>query len=394
MINFDAISERIFNILKGFGLDIEMFTLEGRATADPAEAKRFFVKDPNLMVTVESNDGTIKLTRNKFVPLNAARKVIESIKVLAMKYLLNFDLRVFGEVITPKKFAYQAAQQANKDVMEASMSPLIGFTKTSYQYVGENTRLIIRHSAAVDENVRGARSRNIKSIYIENNGEKTQLPFTHLLGARAMARHLSQGGIIDDSVGNYIMTNAKQYGKLKEFIRYTNMNGLLNDNTSHIIQLVRENIGKIRHNLRQLSGPKTYNNAINKIESVEHDVNEDEVNQIKDMFTVRKFEDKFEEILPTVNKFIVDNKRFYEQVNAALDNPIQIPTVTFEDGILEFEDKDKLLAYKLSVIAGATNDEVISEFVSRISEKLKTNQKLNIEEANLVRKFLKNAKSS
>ena len=48
----------------------------------------------------------------------------------------------------------------------------------------------------VNEEQRGARSRNISSIFVENaEGERFKYPYKHLNGARAMARHVSHGGV-------------------------------------------------------------------------------------------------------------------------------------------------------------------------------------------------------
>ena len=56
-----------------------------------------------------------------------------------------------------------ALKRANEAVKEG----MTGTTRSSYENL-DKTRLIIRHSGPVDENVPGARSRHINSLYIEN----------------------------------------------------------------------------------------------------------------------------------------------------------------------------------------------------------------------------------
>ena len=55
------------------------------------------------------------------------------------------------------------------DVMKEGLSPLEGSSRTSRQTL-ENVRLIVKHRNAVNEESRGARSRNISAIFVEKYG--------------------------------------------------------------------------------------------------------------------------------------------------------------------------------------------------------------------------------
>ena len=80
---------------------------------------------------------------------------------------------------------------------------LTGTAKRSYENL-DKTKLIIRHKGKVDETVPGARSRQIQSLYIENDdGERFKYPLTHLAGARAMVRHVANGGRPHDDFGQH-----------------------------------------------------------------------------------------------------------------------------------------------------------------------------------------------
>ena len=41
-----TVADRVFNLLKGYGFQIDTYNKEGEVVGDPAEAIRFFVEDP------------------------------------------------------------------------------------------------------------------------------------------------------------------------------------------------------------------------------------------------------------------------------------------------------------------------------------------------------------
>ena len=44
-IDVAKISEKIFKIMKAYGLQLSLFTEDGKETLDPTEARRFYSKD-------------------------------------------------------------------------------------------------------------------------------------------------------------------------------------------------------------------------------------------------------------------------------------------------------------------------------------------------------------
>jgi hypothetical protein len=78
---------------------------------------------------------------------------------------------------------------------------MYGTHKTSYQRIG-NARLAIKHTQPINVESIGGRSQKIGAIYIESpEGERFKYPYRHLAGARAMARHVSEGGNAYDDFG-------------------------------------------------------------------------------------------------------------------------------------------------------------------------------------------------
>ena len=83
---------------------------------------------------------------------------------------LSFDTRDITKSNLEKR-DYEFLGQG-KEVDTMSESNLFGTTKTSFQSIGE-ARLVIKHSAPVDQSVAGGRTHKIESIFIESpEGER------------------------------------------------------------------------------------------------------------------------------------------------------------------------------------------------------------------------------
>ena len=129
--------------------------------------------------------------------------IFKGTKNFAVEHQLAFDVRdITKSNLTKQDYKNLAdtnttvnTDEMSEDVKEITKlagiqvkEGLTGTSKSSYENL-DKTRLIIRHSGPVDENVPGARSRHINSLYIENeDGERFKYPITHLAGARAMTR--------------------------------------------------------------------------------------------------------------------------------------------------------------------------------------------------------------
>ena len=108
MVKYDKVAEKIFAIIKGFGYNLSMFTIDGMDTSIPSDGRRFYVKEPNFMVTLDEETDEIKINKNSHVTLEEIESVMKQLKNLAKQNLLNTQIKVFGKEITPKDFAYQA----------------------------------------------------------------------------------------------------------------------------------------------------------------------------------------------------------------------------------------------------------------------------------------------
>ena len=154
----------------------------------------------------------------------------------------------------------QVEMQENASVMEG-FSPATGSIKTSYIQLPENTKLIIKHTKGVNEEVRGSRSRNIKALFIENSaGERFRFPYKYLQGAKAMANHVSHGGTPYDAIGESITKLCTEVAQCTQFLRHVRTNKLTNEGNANIVETVKEKLKEFKSTVKSLQTSRGYNN--------------------------------------------------------------------------------------------------------------------------------------
>ncbi len=263
------------------------------------------------------------------------------------------------------------SKSVEETVME-NFSKMVGSLRTSQQTL-ENVRILVRHKTAIDENVRGARSRHIAAIFLECNEERFRFPYTYLPGARAMAQHLAHGGIMTDKVGSYIAESTGQLLKLQSFNRYVTTNKLINEDSSGIVETVKENIQTLRTELRKLTGVKTYETTKARLETFEREpLAEDDVSGLKDLFTIRRFDEKFDEVLPIVKQLIQERDTFHKRIEEAANNIVMIRTGAVNTTpILEFASDNARLGFMINELAlRIVENEELAGFINKIGTKL------------------------
>jgi hypothetical protein len=261
---------------------------------------------------------------------------------------------------------------STNESLQESFSKMFGSLKTSRQVL-ENVKILIKHKAPVDESKPGARSRHISAIFLECNGERFKFPYNHLQGARAMAQHLAHGGNVHDKIGQYITENTGQLLKLQSFTRYVTGNRLINEDSSGIIDTIKESIETIRTELKKLSGTKTYETVKARVETFERQaLEEDDISQLKDLFTIRRFDEKFEEVLPIIKQLVQEKDTFHKRIEEAASQPVFIKKEPLAaTAILEFSSENAKLGYKIGELsARILENQELANFVSKIGNKL------------------------
>lgn len=252
----ENLSNEIFSILKGANYKLRLFTVDGTKTLDADDATRFYAYDQDLMVTIREEEGKTEVLVQAGVDYDIPNnsELLTAIKSVAHRNLGEYTVRKFSKNIAPKDFAHQNVTEGK------AFGKSYGSIKTSY-IPAPNAKIIIKHSNQVDEEKRGARSRNIHSIFIENTrGEKFSFPYSNVKGAKAMAFHISEGGTPYDERGQAIIAMCEDLKNINSFVRHVKSNKLVNEGNEDVISTVREAASSIKNKLHSLSTQKGYNN--------------------------------------------------------------------------------------------------------------------------------------
>jgi hypothetical protein len=135
---------------------------------------------------------------------------LQQIRQFAKTHVLGFDVRNINKSTLEKSDL--------EPMFESTFGPIDGSVKTSRQPL-DNMQIVIKHNDRIDPSIKNARSRRIDRIYVTtSNGERFLLPFKSLLAARAMARHIDNGGLPYDSIGKSIVSLVDELQSIHKFI--------------------------------------------------------------------------------------------------------------------------------------------------------------------------------
>jgi hypothetical protein len=295
---------------------------------------------------------------------------LKELRQFAKRRLLSFDTRDITKDNLDKRdyeFLSQNAKpkpQMNKiqtPVGESLMSEsaMYGSKTMSYQKLMD-TRLIIKHSQAVmDDAAPGARSRNISGLFVENQeGERFKYPFIHLEGARAMQRHVANGGLPYDDMGKSIIGMSQQIAQLKSFGNYVNRNDLMNSETNEIVERSNAALQSVREQLHKITKQKHYEAYKESFQVQEPlEVPQEFVEEFTEKFTVKNFKEDIATVFPVLYRLMKEGNTIgYDDIVAMTQEEI-----SNEDLTVETEDNDPFAQFENWVMALGEESAVTSE---------------------------------
>jgi hypothetical protein len=267
----ELISQDLFDKVRSRFSNLQMGDESGAVTVDPTEARFFdfdFVVEGNNLgrISVSINDlGNLKLFYSQGIveerdPVTQQFwfDFLKEMRQFAMRRLLRFDPRDITKGNLEKNdFQYLAQNGSKEDNM--TESTMYGSSKSSYRPL-DKTLLIIRHNNKVGED-RGARSRsnNINAIFIQNEaGERFKYPMVHMAGAKAMQRHVSNGGATYDDAGQSIIKMSEQIRALSTFKRQIGNSEQLTQEALGIVDRASGKLSELRSTIENLSKQTYY----------------------------------------------------------------------------------------------------------------------------------------
>jgi len=334
----NLISQDLFDKVRSRYSNLEMGDEDGNVTSDPREA-RFFDFD----YTVEGNNiGRVSISINERGSLKVfyGQGILEGtdpitqemwfdflreMRLFAKRRLMRFDTRdITKSNLDKNDFQYLANTGSKEENM--SESKMYGSSKSSYLPL-EKTRLIIRHNKAVDEEQRGSRSRNINALYVENaEGERFKYPYIHLAGAKAMQRHVANGGRPYDECGNAIIKMSEQIAQLNAFKRHVGKHDSMHNEANDIMEKASMKLEHLRGQINALCKQGHY-------ESWKESYIPEEGGEIGniDQATMENYKSKF-----TVSTFAEDLAQYFPLIHSIMQ---EAGTVDLDDYVGEAKEE-------------------------------------------------------
>ena len=222
-------------------------------------------------------------------------KFLHQLRLFAKSRMLGFDIRDIAKSRLQRNDITSLTRDSR--MTESRFSTINGTSKISVQTL-ESVRIRIHHSEKIDETQRGARTRKIDRIYMENAlGERFLMPFTSLKGARAMAEHMRQGGAPHDNIGSGITNLVVEARELGKFVRRTRNRVYESDRAMTMVETAKNRYFEVKKQLERMAGPKGYalyrNDLTERVEILETE-------DLSQEFQTRNYDNQLDTSLPYV----------------------------------------------------------------------------------------------
>jgi hypothetical protein len=387
--DIDKIAEALFEKIRNRFEDVSLGDDKAQATAAPEKA-RFF------NFNYKSNDGeefgniTLSIIDNDSLKIYFSKNIsdkldpdqlkewytfLHEMRKFARRNLMTFDTRD----ITRSNLNIKDLQQVthadstfDSNDVKVTESRLYGTPKHSFENIG-SARIRIVHTESVNSEVRGSRARHINAIYVENSqGERFKLEHNKLSAARAMARHISEGGNPYDEVGSFINETVKEMNELGTFVRGMRRRVFEDNVTKTMVEAAVAHYNQLHHRLNSLRSTRAYTQFIESFEPQATQLDEMDMNDLKERFVKKIFDDRMTAALPHVYKaYQLHEQRKQNQIQSITDiiEGQSVLALATNEGMdeymkmLRFSDPSTLVKSVLEDIAArATTMPEVAEF--------------------------------
>ena len=316
----EKISEDLFEKIRSRFENVSLGDESAKATNDP-ESARFFNFDyvskdgenfGNITVSlIDENSLKIYFSRNISEKLDAEQRkewyeFLKELRYFAKRNLLTFDTRDISRsnlnLKDLKHVSKSDSTLSSGDIKPVAESRMYGTTKHSFENVG-SARIRVVHTEAVDPEARGSRARHINAIYVENaRGERFRMESNKLSGARAMARHISEGGTPYDGVGTHINGMVQEMADLGRFVRVMKRRTFEDNTATRMVEAADKYYQGMNRQLNHLKGSRAYQAFVENFEPQAQQLDEVDMNELKERFVKKIFDDRMTAALPHVYK--------------------------------------------------------------------------------------------
>ena len=310
MVQENNASQQIYDLLVTRDLDPKALDNMGKPTVNPGEADLFSFnfrtenKEYGTVVVLINGDNDLEVfygdNLGKSMEANDKEHwydFLASIRMLAKRHLLTFSLNNMNKL----KFKMATMADLAEGVLFEAWKGQ-GKNK-SYSNQPGNAKVVIQHSRAIGEGEQ--RFRNIATLFVENaQGERFRMPFKSIAGAKAMARHVSEGGTPYDAFGQHISQTINEIGTLGKFVRASRNNAFAqNDQALAIVEDAVKHYANLKRKAKKMIGKRGYKEIFSAYDpSMEVTELDETVDAVREVFVNSSIDSRIEEALPILAK--------------------------------------------------------------------------------------------
>jgi hypothetical protein len=341
MAQENTASQQIYDLLVTRDFDPKSLDAMGKPTVNPSEADLF-----SFNFSANDNEyGTVVILINGDTDLevyygdNLGKGMdpgdrgdwydfLAMIRQTAKRNLLTFSLNNMN------KLKYSMATMADLSeslVMEAWKGQ--GKSK-SYSNQPGNAKVVIQHSRQIGEGEQ--RFRNIGALFVENaQGERFRMPFKSIAGAKAMARHVSEGGTPYDAFGQHISETINEIGTLGKFVRASRGNAFAqNEQALGIVEDAVNHYADLKRKAKKMIGKRGYKEIFATYDPAVATELDETIESVREVFVNSAVDSRIEEALPILAKIKEKTMResdiFEQWADGLMEGTWQLPSESEE----------------------------------------------------------------
>jgi len=336
MAQENTASQQIYDLLVTKDFDPKSLDSMGKPTVNPSEADLFsFVFSANgneygtVVVLVNGdNDLEVYYGDNLGKGMDPGDKgdwydFLAMLRQTAKRNLLTFSLNNMN------KLKYQMASMADISeslIMEAWKAQ--GKSK-SYSNQPGKAKVVIQHSRAIGEGEQ--RFRNIAALFVENaQGERFRMPFESIAGAKAMARHVSEGGTPYDAFGQHISETINEIKTLGKFVRASRGNAFAqNEQALGIVEDAVKHYADLKRKAKKMISKRGYKEIFSAYDPAETTELDETIESVREVFVNSSIDNRIEEALPILAKIKENTMReadvFEDWTNQVMEGTWALP---------------------------------------------------------------------
>lgn len=381
------ISAALFDKIRSRFETLRLGDTSAQDTSDPNQARVFNFDYVSALNNENFGNITLSLLDEKRLKVYYSKNISDNLDEAQEKEWFEFlhSLRQFARRnklrfdthdISRKRLRTRDIQQMTKNNntvdtsdIKLSESRMYGSPKTSFENIG-TSRIRIVHTESINPDVQGSRARHINAIYVENaQGERFRLQHNRLSAARAQARHISEGGNPYDDFGQHINQLVQEMSELSGFVRGMRKRVFEDQVTMTMVEAAVAHYNTMHDQLNMIRGVKSYHTYKQAYQPHTEQLDEADINDLKERFVKKTFDDRITAALPHVHKAYQMQEQYKQkQVQAVNDivlGQCQL-TLTVNEGmdtymqLLRFSDTNSMVKAVLEDIAAraATMPEV------------------------------------